>query len=290
MSEKSAESNNLSDKFAGLLQRVQTAVVLLLILSAPVLLGGFWFLVILAIVGVIMAREWVGLLQSEDPGRDALWISLLMLNVLIYGYATSLADALALIVFISLVGAALSFKRGSRFTPVFGGLIYIAWPLAAASGFRDDAMGLMVIFYILVSVWAVDIFAMFSGKIIGGPKLAPRLSPNKTWAGMLGAILGALVAAALSYGLIVSFDDSGLVPNVTALAVLAVVLAVVAQGADLFESWLKRKYQIKDSGNIFPGHGGILDRVDGLVGVLIFLHLLTLVRGVDISQALWVWS
>ena len=290
MSEKSAESNNLSDKFAGLLQRVQTAVVLLLILSAPVLLGGFWFLVILAIVGVIMAREWVGLLQSEDPGRDALWISLLMLNVLIYGYATSLADALALIVFISLVGAALSFKRGSRFTPVFGGLIYIAWPLAAASGFRDDAMGLMVIFYILVSVWAVDIFAMFSGKIIGGPKLAPRLSPNKTWAGMLGAILGALVAAALSYGLIVSFDDSGLVPNVTALAVLAVVLAVVAQGADLFESWLKRKYQIKDSGNIFPGHGGILDRVDGLVGVLIFLHLLTLVRGVDILQALWVWS
>ncbi len=290
MSEKSAESNNLSDKFAGLLQRVQTAVVLLLILSAPVLLGGFWFLVILAIVGVIMAREWVGLLQSEDPGRDALWISLLMLNVLIYGYATSLADALALIVFISLVGAALSLKRGSRFTPVFGGLIYIAWPLAAASGFRDDAMGLMVIFYILVSVWAVDIFAMFSGKIIGGPKLAPRLSPNKTWAGMLGAILGALVAAALSYGLIVSFDDSGLVPNVTALAVLAVVLAVVAQGADLFESWLKRKYQIKDSGNIFPGHGGILDRVDGLVGVLIFLHLLTLVRGVDISQALWVWS
>ena len=290
MSEKSAESNNLSDKFAGLLQRVQTAVVLLLILSAPVLLGGFWFLVILAIVGVIMAREWVGLLQSEDPGRDALWISLLMLNVLIYGYATSLADALALIVFISLVGAALSFKRGSRFTPVFGGLIYIAWPLAAASGFRDDAMGLMVIFYILVSVWAVDIFAMFSGKIIGGPKLAPRLSPNKTWAGMLGAILGALVAAALSYGLMVSFDDSGLVPNVTALAVLAVVLAVVAQGADLFESWLKRKYQIKDSGNIFPGHGGILDRVDGLVGVLIFLHLLTLVRGVDISQALWVWS
>ena len=290
MSEKSAESNNLSDKFAGLLQRVQTAVVLLLILSAPVLLGGFWFLVILAIVGVIMALEWVGLLQSEDPGRDALWISLLMLNVLIYGYATSLADALALIVFISLVGAALSFKRGSRFTPVFGGLIYIAWPLAAASGFRDDAMGLMVIFYILVSVWAVDIFAMFSGKIIGGPKLAPRLSPNKTWAGMLGAILGALVAAALSYGLIVSFDDSGLVPNVTALAVLAVVLAVVAQGADLFESWLKRKYQIKDSGNIFPGHGGILDRVDGLVGVLIFLHLLTLVRGVDISQALWVWS
>jgi phosphatidate cytidylyltransferase len=265
-------------------------VVLLLILSAPVLLGGFWFLVILAIVGVIMAREWVGLLQSEDPGRDALWISLLMLNVLIYGYATSLADALALIVFISLVGAALSFKRGSRFTPVFGGLIYIAWPLAAAMGFRDDAMGLMVIFYILVSVWAVDIFAMFSGKIIGGPKLAPRLSPNKTWAGMLGAILGALVAAALSYGLIVSFDDSGLVPNVTALAVLAVVLAVVAQGADLFESWLKRKYQIKDSGNIFPGHGGILDRVDGLVGVLIFLHLLTLVRGVDISQALWVWS
>lgn len=290
MSKKSAESNNLSDKFAGLLQRVQTAVVLLLILSAPVLLGGFWFLVILAIVGVIMAREWVGLLQSEDPGRDALWISLLMLNVLIYGYATSLADALALIVFISLVGAALSFKRGSRFTPVFGGLIYIAWPLAAASGFRDDAMGLMVIFYILISVWAVDIFAMFSGKIIGGPKLAPRLSPNKTWAGMLGAILGALVAAALSYGLIVSFDESGLVPNVTALAVLAVLLSVVAQGADLFESWLKRKYQIKDSGNIFPGHGGILDRVDGLVGVLIFLHLLTLVRGVDISQALWVWS
>jgi phosphatidate cytidylyltransferase len=130
---------------------------------------------------------------------------------------------------------------------------------------------------------------MFSGKIIGGPKLAPKLSPNKTWSGMCGAVVGALVAALISYGLINVVHAGGAAMNLTAMLILAVVLAIVAQSADLFESALKRKYQIKDSGNIFPGHGGILDRVDGLVGVLIGLHLLTLWRGGLVSEALWVW-
>jgi phosphatidate cytidylyltransferase len=276
-------------KFAGLMQRVKTALVLLPFIIAPVMLGGLWFLLLMAAVAVIMAREWVELLRSEDPGRDALWVSVLVLNVLAFAYATSLSDATAMIIVISITGAALSFKRGTRYTPVFGGVIYIAWPLAAAIGFRQDPLGLWVIFYVLLSVWAVDIFAMFSGKIIGGPKLAPRLSPNKTWAGMGGAIIGAIFAALISYELIDVLHGSEITLNLEAMLILALLLAIVAQLADLFESALKRKYQIKDSGNIFPGHGGILDRVDGLVGVLIGLHLLGLWRGGAISEALWVW-
>ena len=285
----SPNDQKMAVKFTGLVQRIKTALVLLPFIIAPVMLGGLWFLVLLAVVAVIMAREWVGLLRSEDPGRDALWISVLVLNVLVFAYAMSLSDATAMIVVISIIGAALSFKRGARYTPVFGGVIYIAWPLAAAIGFRQDPMGIWVIFYVLVSVWAVDIFAMFSGKIIGGPKLAPKLSPNKTWSGMCGAVVGALLAALISYGLINVVHAGGAAMNLTAMLILAVVLAIVAQSADLFESALKRKYQIKDSGNIFPGHGGILDRVDGLVGVLIGLHLLTLWRGGLVSEALWVW-
>ena len=159
-----------------------------------------------------------------------------------------------------------------RVTPVVGGMAYLGWPLLAIAYFRDSASGGFVLLYIFLTVWAVDIFAMFSGKLFGGPRMAPRISPNKTWAGLMGAVVGASIVALITY-----YSANALVALTLTLPVILLlggVLAVVSQMGDLFESALKRKYDLKDTGSILPGHGGVLDRVDGLIGALIFLHLL----------------
>lgn len=273
-------------KFEGLLQRVRSALILLPFVIAPVVFGDWSFALLLGVAGYLMAREWANLLQAE--ARDGHELGGLTLFILLVGWANDAASALALLVVLLFVVLAYVFWRGQRVTPLAGGLLYVSLPLAAAQFLREDALGALVIGYILLSVWAVDIFAMFSGKIIGGPKLAPVLSPNKTWAGMGGAIVGAAIAATLSFLVIVGFQFGA--ADFTAMLVIAPLLAICAQLADLFESGIKRKYDIKDSGAIIPGHGGLLDRVDGLVGVLVVLLVLAWLRGGSVSAALWVWS
>ena len=168
-----------------------------------------------------------------------------------------------------------------------GGLYYVALPLIAAQFLRLDPLGMFVIGYILVSVWAVDIFAMFSGKLIGGPKLAPIISPKKTWVGLFGGMFGASLAAGLSFLTVVGFGFGDM--QFSAVIIIAPLLAICSQAADLFESAIKRGYNVKDSGAIIPGHGGLLDRVDGLIGVLIIALIIVVWRGGPSSAALWLW-
>jgi phosphatidate cytidylyltransferase len=110
----------------------------------------------------------------------------------------------------------------------------------------------------MVVTWATDIFAYFAGKTIGGPKLAPRISPAKTWAGLIGGAVGAGVCG----WLVADFFALG-----APFTWLGVPMAVIAQGGDLYESWVKRRCGVKDSGTMLPGHGGVLDRIDGLMAV-----------------------
>ncbi len=277
-------------KFDGLLKRVYTALVLVPVVLGATYLGGFAFTFLLIGAAALMAHEWTGILRSTAHRRDSLWLTAFVVALLLASVWRSPAEAIQLLILLLFLGGFTAFAIGVRMSPIVGGLLYIGWPLLAAQHFRiegGDILGVLLVFYVLVSVWAVDTFAMFSGKIIGGPKLAPRLSPNKTWAGLMGGVIGAMIAAYLSFGVIVGMAFGK--ADLTGLLVLGAVLAVVAQAADLFQSGLKRKYGIKDSGAIFPGHGGILDRVDGLIGVLIFLHIISVIRGGDITQALWVW-
>ena len=121
------------------------------------------------------------------------------------------------------------------------------------------AQGRDLVFWLLAVVWATDIGAYFAGRGIGGAKLAPAISPNKTWAGLIGGALAAALVGIIAARLL----GSGAIP----LAVGGMALAVVAQGGDLLESWCKRRFGVKDSSHVIPGHGGILDRVDGLLAV-----------------------
>lgn len=279
------EGMEAKPKFEGLLQRVRSALVLLPFVIAPVFFGGWSLALLLAVVGVFMAREWAGLLQAKP--LDGQVLGGLTVFALLLGWANSAAEGLAFIIVAFFACLAFALLRGQRATPLAGGLIYVAAPLATAQYFREDALGALVIGYVLLTVWAVDIFAMFCGKIIGGPKLAPVISPNKTWAGLIGAVIGAMIAAVLSFLVVVGFQLGQ--ADFIAMLVLAPLLAVCAQMADLFESGIKRKYDIKDSGSIIPGHGGLLDRVDGLIGVLLLLLIVVLLRGGEVSHALWIW-
>ena len=152
-------------------------------------------------------------------------------------------------------------RRGPDHKLMLAGIPYILLAFACLWWLRatgDDAVGRGLAFYIVLSVWAVDIGAYFAGRAIGGPKLAPRFSPSKTWAGLFGG----MAAAALVGTLWARFSGAGY-PELALL--LGLLIGIVAQAGDILESACKRKFGVKDSGSLIPGHGGILDRIDGLL-------------------------
>jgi phosphatidate cytidylyltransferase len=139
---------------------------------------------------------------------------------------------------------------------------------------------LVVLVGFILPVIAVDVGAYFAGRAIGGPKIAPRISPAKTWAGLIG---GALLAGLV--GVAVELTDFGpaAAPGTSALAIGAalvggVLIAVLAQAGDFFESWMKRRAGVKDSGALIPGHGGLFDRLDGFISVFFALFLIEQIR------------
>jgi phosphatidate cytidylyltransferase len=136
----------------------------------------------------------------------------------------------------------------------------------------DNGEGFLAIIFLFAVVWTTDIAAYFAGRAIGGPKLMPRVSPNKTWSGAIGGTLAAVVVA-LALAKVTAL--SGLF----AIAMLAVILSICAQGGDLFESFLKRRFGAKDSGHLIPGHGGLMDRLDGFVTASVVAALIGLLRG-----------
>ncbi len=152
-------------------------------------------------------------------------------------------------------------RRGPNNTLAILGIPYILLMFVCLWWLRDagdDQIGRGLTFYIVFAVWAVDIGAYFAGRSIGGPKLAPKFSPSKTWAGLVGG----MVAAAI-IGHAWAWFAGARLPEITLL--LGLLIGVVAQAGDILESAFKRKFGVKDSGALIPGHGGILDRVDGLM-------------------------
>jgi phosphatidate cytidylyltransferase len=139
------------------------------------------------------------------------------------------------------------------------GLAYVALPCASLVWLRGLDGGFGLVLSLFLAIWATDIGAYFAGRLVGGPKLAPQISPNKTWAGLFGGMIAAAIALAIA----TSFSTF---PKSAANALLiGILLALFGQIGDLFESWLKRRAGVKDSSNLIPGHGGLLDRVDGII-------------------------
>ena len=167
---------------------------------------------------------------------------------------------------------------------IAGGFLYAAAAQAASVLVRlDSRNGFVALVFVLLVVWVTDIGGYFAGRSIGGPKLWPRVSPKKTWAGAIGGFVASLVVACG----FVAFD----LGKAGSLLPLGAVLSIVSQLGDLFESAVKRRFGVKDSSHIIPGHGGLLDRLDGFVAAIIFAAILGFVRGgMDgVGRGLMVW-
>jgi phosphatidate cytidylyltransferase len=149
---------------------------------------------------------------------------------------------------------------------------------------RDAAWGFAAVLFVAVTVWATDIFAYAVGRTVGGPLLWPRISPNKTWAGAFGGVVGGVAA-----GTSVAYASG--VDKLVAVGIVAFLLSVLTQAGDLFESAVKRRFGAKDAGSLIPGHGGLMDRLDGfLVAALVALLIGILRQGPDApAQGLLVW-
>jgi len=245
--------------------RAASGVVMIVIAVAAIGYGGIAFTALTGVAAVVIALEWAGLMRAS---RGATWLlvagTALPLLVLILGGPGVPREVVLGVALITTIGVALA-GRG----PWLGaGVAYAVLPVLSLIYLRDQYDGITLTLWTLVVVWATDIGAYFAGRAIGGPKLAPRLSPNKTWAGLLGGM-----AAALAVGLALAWPF-----NLSwRLAGMAALLAAAAQGGDLFESWLKRRAGVKDSGHILPGHGGVMDRVDGVVPVAVIVAGLVMV-------------
>jgi phosphatidate cytidylyltransferase len=224
---------------------------------------GFWL--ILAVVALLMMGEWADLsgatAQQKRLSQYALTVPLAIM-------APDLAAGPGFLALGLVVGAAFFVAAVTRKPQLAGGVLYVGLPVLALLVLREQPeQGLLLTFWAMALVWACDTGAYFAGRAIGGPRLAPQISPNKTWAGFIGGVITAGVFAAL---LVVWLDLPA------GLALATPLLAVLAQLGDLYESNLKRRAGVKDSGNLLPGHGGVLDRLDGLVAVAPVAALLVL--------------
>jgi phosphatidate cytidylyltransferase len=265
----------------GLAMRIASALVLAPLAFGVAYFGGPPFEVFWGIAALIVFWEWTSLTADVDR-RSVLVIGLaaVVLALLLVGGSVNVVEAvrelrlLAALIVIALgalvVGA---FAPAQRRAFIAAGIPYAAAIGIAPTVLRFDAdYGFLAILFLFAVVWATDIVAYFVGRAIGGAKLAPGWSPNKTWSGAVGGTLGAAVAA-LALAMIAGLGS----PIV--LTLIAVAMSVVAQVGDLFESALKRRFGAKDSGHLIPGHGGVMDRLDGFVAAATLACVLGIVHG-----------
>ena len=253
--------------------RFAAGVVMAAVALAAAYYGGWWFRALVAAAAAVMIVEWADMKRVPRPwayaAAGATAVALLGITEYLYPASLELLEfdgadlapnwqgfaALALLA----AAAGAASRRGA----MAWGVLYIALPSFALLSL--SWVWEMLVFWVFAITWATDIFAYFAGRAIGGPKLAPKISPNKTWAGLIGGMAGAgLCAWAIAFWFQMEWF----------FLWMGAPLGLVAQLGDLYESWEKRRAGVKDSGSLLPGHGGVLDRLDGLLAVSIATTLL----------------
>lgn len=248
--------------------RVISAVVLIIAVLVPTWFGGLAFRLVAAVIAGAMFYEWATISRIRaNTGYFVLLVGLLGIVL-----AAVVAGGAAWLILLFLAAAVLAAVAVGRFLdygwsgPV--GLAYAGVSGVSLSMLRGaDEQGLLAVLFLFVVVWSTDILAYFVGRAVGGPKLAPSISPGKTWSGAIGGAVGgvagglALVAAS---GRPLGLD----------LALIALFISAFSQIGDLFESGVKRRFGVKDSSNLIPGHGGVMDRVDALVAAAFALYVI----------------
>lgn len=266
-------------------KRLVSALVMAAFALGGVALGGWAFAVLVALAGAAMAVEWARLLHAIGGGAaagshrtDPVVVGL-ALTAPWLGIALAMQNRTGLALGVVLVLAALGFWLGRQRAAgpawlVALGPVYLGLPAVALIWLRAvDEGGMSLVIWLFVVIWTTDTAAYFVGRTLRGPKLAPMISPGKTWSGAVGGTIAAAIASLL----VVRITG-----GVAWAAPVAVVVSAVGQAGDLFESWIKRLAGAKDSGTLIPGHGGALDRLDAMLWAAPALALIVAVLGEDL--------
>lgn len=238
---------------------------------APIALAGLWYggwawVALVALAAMALAWEWMRLLHLPTYSAATMAIATFVVIALVLRGASppTLASAVFLVSLVHM----LWFRRNA---PAVG-VIAIAAPAASLVGLRFGSFGFSNILFLFLVVWSSDIGAYLVGRLAGGPRLAPAISPGKTWSGAIGGLIAAGIAGgAVAYAVTTSTNLHTIL--------LAMVLGLVSQAGDLAESALKRQCGVKDSGTLIPGHGGVFDRLDGLLAAATAMALIAAVAG-----------
>jgi len=262
--------------------RAISGIVLAAVGLAASYAGPPFFSALAILIGALMAWEWGGIVRGPT------YSSALAVHVaaVVCGAFLAATGAPAIGLAAVLAGSVLVFLLTSgrhRWLSAFG-VLYVGVPSIALIWFRsDEPHGFLAVLYLMAIVWTTDTFAYLCGTLIGGPKLWPKVSPNKTWAGLIGGI----VSAAIVGGLFAIFTTAA---TAAQLAATGLVLSAVAQSGDLAESALKRAFDVKHASMLIPGHGGFMDRMDGVVAATVVAAAGALMVAADSpARALLFW-
>ncbi len=254
---------------SNLLSRTLTAFVFGSIALSLTWQGGILFFLFAWVIGGFILYEWISITKENWHVSQKILASVFYLvfgSLLVSNVSASLTFCIliALAALLAIIGP----MKKSGWS--FGGFLYASFPVVALCFLRGhETVGFWVVIFLFTIVWGTDIAGYFSGRAFGGPKLAPRFSPNKTWAGAIG---GTFIG--VSGGILVAFRFFDVSLADFFVPFLALILSIVSQLSDLAQSWLKRQFSVKDSSSLLPGHGGFMDRMDGLVGAAFLLYLI----------------
>ena len=246
--------------------RVASAAVLVPVALASAFAGGWVFIAVCAVGAGIILWEWTALVAGHAdprilvPGLAGLAIASALVSM---SFAAAAAAVIAIEAMLAALAAAAWPRRGDdtfeSVTWAASGVVYAGLALLGPALLRADTQwGLEALLFLFAVVWVTDIFAFFAGRLIGGPLLSPAVSPHKTWSGAVAGLLGGVAA-----GVAVAYASG--IAMLGIVGVMALILSVLSQAGDLFESAVKRHFGAKDASKLIPGHGGLMDRVDGFL-------------------------
>jgi phosphatidate cytidylyltransferase len=281
VSEQKAAPAPAPGQGSNLLTRIAASMVLAPLAIACAYVGGWLWVALATAVAIGLFVEW---LMIVDATRELRVIVAGGLALAIAGVCLAISQIETALLILGLGLVAVALLAAQRRGWCAGGFLYAAAAQTASVLVRFDRVeGLAALILALLVVWVTDIGGYFAGRGIGGPKLWPRISPNKTWAGAVGGFAASLMVAAG----FAAFGFGKLWP----MLLLGAVLSMASQCGDLFESAVKRRFGVKDSSQLIPGHGGLLDRLDGFVAAIVLAAIFGLLRGgLDgVGRALMVW-
>jgi phosphatidate cytidylyltransferase len=259
--------------------RVASSVVMVVLAIAAVVIGGWTFVLFWAAAAIIISWEWTAIVTGGAR------LPLAATVVALLAAAAAAGSGHALVAMAALGAGALAVAALAPRERIWSGagVLYAGVLVLAPTLLREGPHGAAAMFFLFAAVWSTDILGYFVGRAVGGPRLALRISPKKTWAGAIGGALGA-IAAGVVFAALTGY-------SIACSGSTAFVLSLVAQGGDLLESAIKRHFGIKDASHVIPGHGGLMDRLDGFIaaaGVAVLIGILRAGPG-QAAQGLLLW-